>query len=149
MRNPPYPHSAPASAPDSAATRGSGAQASNAQAVNTHIRRAISRLLEVLDQETAALRDRTPIDLKDSNNRKAHGLLELDRAAAMLEGMPPDGATLALLRELREKLDTNSRVLGIHIDAVREIASIIAESIREAESDGTYTPACRGKGPAP
>lgn len=110
------------------------------------IQRAVRRLIEIVDQETIALRDNAASDLSDFNARKAHGLLELDRAATLLKGAQPDAATMALLRELRAKLDANSRVLAMHIEAVREIAGVIADTIREADSDGTYTNAYRSKG---
>jgi hypothetical protein len=105
--------------------------------------------MDVVDQETAALRDRAAIDLTEYNNRKAHGLLELDRAVSIAEGVTLEAATVALVGELREKLNANSRVLAVHIEAVREVAGIIADTIREAESDGTYTHAYRSKGQAP
>jgi hypothetical protein len=110
------------------------------------IQRAVRRLIEVVDQETAALRERTATDLTDFNARKSHGLLELDHAAGLLNGAQPDSGTLVLLRELRDKLDANSRTLAMHIEAVREIAGVITDTIREADSDGTYTNAYRSKG---
>jgi hypothetical protein len=110
------------------------------------IQRAVRRLVEVVDQETAALRDHAATDLTEFNARKAHGLLELDHAASLLRGEQPDAATLVLLRELRDKLDANSRTLSMHIEAVREIAGVITDTIREADSDGTYTNAYRSKG---
>jgi hypothetical protein len=38
-----------------------------------------------------------------------------------------------------EALRRNQRLLKVHIDAVREVSSIIVDSIRQAESDGTYS----------
>lgn len=110
------------------------------------IMRAVIRLIEVVDQETIALRDHTATNLSEFNARKAHGLLELDRAVTLLNGAQPSTAIMALLRELRDKLDANSRMLSMHIEAVREIAGVIADTIREADSDGTYTNAYRSKG---
>lgn len=155
MRNMP-PFAAPAREPGGSgggpsAGTASAAPARNvdAQAVNNHIQRTVTRLMEVVDEETAALRDRKPVDLREYNNRKAHSLLELDRAMTIAEGVTLEASTLALIAALRDKLNANSRVLGVHIEAVREVATIIADTIREAESDGTYTHAYRSKGPAP
>jgi hypothetical protein len=47
---------------------------------------------------------------------------------------------------LRAKLDINSAVLRLHLDAVREISSAMAEAIRAADSDGTYSRPLGGKG---
>jgi hypothetical protein len=102
--------------------------------------RVIERLEEVVEQETAALRSRRAIDLKDFNNRKSQGLLELNRALRGLDGPPKDKGVLARLAGLRAKLDVNRAVLEMHLAAVREVATVLADAIRDAESDGTYSP---------
>lgn len=122
-----------------------GGKTTDTAGVIACIQRAVTRLIEVVDQETAALRNRTPIDHKEFNSRKAHGLLELDRALGLLGDHKPDDETLRMLSVLREKLELNRQVLAIHVQAVREVAAIIAETIREADSDGTYTRPLRGK----
>jgi hypothetical protein len=108
---------------------------------------AIKRLVEVVDQETAALRERKPIDLNLFNNRKSQGLLELDRALRLLDGADPGELTKSALRDLRQKLETNRQVLDTHLEAVREVAAIIADAIRNVESDGTYSVSFRSKDP--
>jgi len=102
--------------------------------------RVIERLEEVVDQETAALRNRTAIDLKDFNNRKSQGLLELNRALRGLDNPPKDRTVTTRLAGLRAKLDVNRAVLETHLAAVREVATVLADAIRDAESDGTYSP---------
>jgi hypothetical protein len=119
---------------------------SDIQSMLSVIQAAVTRLIEVVDQETIALRTTPSSDLKDFNARKAHALLDLDRATRSLKGVRPDEATLRLLASLREKLDLNQHVLSMHIEAVREIAGVIADTIREADSDGTYTHSYRSKG---
>ena len=111
------------------------------------VEKAIARLEDVLDQETTALRARGAIDLKSFNNRKSHGLLDLSRALRVYEGTEPDALLRARLSGLRQKLEENRRVLKIHLDAVRENAAVIADAIREAESDGTYTAGIRSEAP--
>ena len=122
------------STPQSASPRPNGlgvaAKPAEGPAVaNVPLERAIERLEEVVDQETTALRSRAAIDLKDFNNRKSQGLLELNRA---LRGF--------------DKLDVNRAVLKTHLEAVREVATILADAIRDAESDGTYSPSMRDGG---
>jgi hypothetical protein len=111
--------------------------------------KAIKRLTDVVDQETMALRDRKPIDLIQFNNRKTQGLLELDRALRLLDGADPGEPRKDALRALRLKLETNRQVLNTHLEAVREVATIIADAIRNVESDGTYSFTFRSKGPEP
>jgi hypothetical protein len=103
------------------------------------IERAIEYLGAVVDQETNALRTRVHVDLAEFNNRKNQGLLELNRA---LRALDPGGATqpiAARLVDLRAKLDVNRALLKTHMEAVREVASIVAEAIRDSDSDGTYS----------
>jgi hypothetical protein len=110
---------------------------------------AIRRLVDVVDQETAALRERKPIDLTSFNNRKGQGLLELDKALRQFGGVDPGEPLKNALRALRQRLETNRQVLNTHLEAVREVAAIIADAIRSVESDGTYSLNFRSKGPEP
>jgi hypothetical protein len=107
---------------------------------------AIERLEEAVEQETAALRNRAGADLREFNDRKSQGLLELTRAMRHIEGVPgPELATR--LGRLRAKLEINSAQLKMHLEAVREISAVMADAMRNAESDGTYTRSIRtGRG---
>lgn len=128
---------------------GGSARGPEDPAVAALLEAAMRRLEETVDMETAALRNRQPIDLNEFNTRKNQGLLELDRALRMLGGAQPSESMLAHLGRLHRKLDVNREVLKIHLEAVREVAAIIAEAMRSADSDGTYSLAFRSKGPAP
>lgn len=101
--------------------------------------RTIERLEETLEQETAGLRARTPVDLKDFNNRKTHGLLELTRVMRHLDRGALSPPVAARLSALRITLEVNQRVVKMHLEAVREVSAIVADAIRDAESDGTYS----------
>lgn len=105
---------------------------------------AINRLEAVLAGETLALRDNRRIDLGEISNRKNQSLLELTRIA---RGIEP-GSISTDLRErlgtLRARLDDNSRVLQLHMEATDEIAGLISRSLADAESDGTYAASARG-----
>jgi hypothetical protein len=117
--------------------------------VRNAIEAAVNRLADILDEETVALRDHTPIDLKASNDRKSLGLIELNRVLHLMESMRPAPETKQILERLSAKLDANRHFLKLHLDAVREVAAIIAHTIREADSDGTYSSAFRSKGHTP
>ena len=116
---------------------GDGAAASSA------FERCIERLETVVDQETAALKGHAATDLREFNNRKSQGLLELSRSLRYFQGATPSNAVLARLAGLRTKLDANQAVLKLHLEAVREVSTIMADAIRDAESDGTYSPSVR------
>jgi hypothetical protein len=128
--------------PSDGARKPAAARGADEKSANVILENAVRRLEETVEQETAALRSRTPIDLNEYNNRKSQGL-------RMLGESQPSEEMKGALRSLRDKLDLNREVLKTHLDAVREVAGLIAESIRNADSDGTYTFPFRSKGQAP
>jgi flagellar biosynthesis/type III secretory pathway chaperone len=123
----------PASWP-SAAPSGQPAPASARMALKS----AVVRLIQVLDRETTALRRREPVDMDDLCDRKNQALLELSRIAQRFDSDTMDAELRPMLAQLREKLDENRSVLTLHLQAVQEVAEILAAAIRDADSDGTY-----------
>jgi hypothetical protein len=105
---------------------------------------AIARLEGVIDEETAALQSRRHIDLDGTSRRKNRGLLELVRSTRGVGDLQRDPRIADRLTELRHKLERNRSLLQMHLDAVREVSAIIARTIREAESDGTYSEVAPG-----
>ena len=104
---------------------------------------AVARLERLLDQETAALREHKLVALDEFNQKKSHGLLELRRTIGATCRLTFESFGLdpkPILARLRGKLQSNLIVLQTHLDAVAAIAAIIARTIEEQESDGTYTP---------
>lgn len=110
---------------------------------------AINRVAGIVDEETAALRKGGEADFKAFNTRKSLGLVELTRVLRLMDGAPLDPATGRLLKSLGTKLEANQKILKLHMEAVGEVASIISRSIREADSDGTYSITFRSKEQAP
>lgn len=99
----------------------------------------VDRVEAVLDAETDALSRHQPVDLVDLGCRKRQGLLELNRIMRALAGKERQDEVRDRLAQLASKLERNRRTLDIQLRAVREISDIIAGSLREAESDGTYS----------
>jgi flagellar biosynthesis/type III secretory pathway chaperone len=99
---------------------------------------ALTRLEEVISEETMALEARHSIDLQEFNRRKSRSLLELTR---IIRGLPTnimDDGLRQRLDRLRLGLNRNKELLRIHLAAAQEIAEVLAGAIGEAESDGTY-----------
>lgn len=139
MQRPSYPAQDPApSVPPLAAVPGMPAGAS---APVTMLEISIQRLEEIVDQETAALKARESIDLKAFNDRKSQALLELSRWMRNMASVGANQALAARIGTLKEKLAVNQAVLKLHLEAVREISTSMADAIRQSESDGTYTQA--------
>lgn len=106
---------------------------------NASILNVIERLKVTIDEETSGLELRAPVDLDGFGRRKNRGLLELTRAMRMTQDVETDPRVVACLTGLRASLVRNQAALQIQLDAVREVSSIIARSIQEVESDGTYS----------
>ena len=79
------------------------------------------------------------LDFDAFSQRKNRGLLELTRAMRLMQGVGRDPRVVPHLTRLRASLVRNQAALQIHLDAVREVSAIIAKSIQEVESDGTYS----------
>lgn len=97
------------------------------------------RLEAVLDHETEALRRNRACDLADTCGRKRQGLLELTRFLPSLATAEEREGARGRLGRLDAKLALNRQVLDVQIGAVRRVADIIARTLRDAESDGTYS----------
>lgn len=110
-----------------------------AHAARNAIDQTMQRIEMLIERETEALRSRSAIDLKELSNGKNQALLELGLAARALEGIPLEEELVARLKALRGKLETNRAVLRMHLDAVREVANIVAATIQHSEWDGTYS----------
>ena len=122
----------------------------NAVALWSSVESAVARLEEAVEQETASLQAQAGIDLRVFHDRKSQGLLELTRAMRHIEGSSPAPSLLNRLASLRSKLEANSAVLRLHLEAVREVFAVMADAMREAESDGTYArPLPNGPGKMP
>lgn len=100
---------------------------------------AIERLKATIDKETVKLEIRETVDFEAFSQRKNRGLLELTRAMRLTQGAALDPRVVPHLVDLRASLVRNQAALQIHLDAVREVSAIIARSIQEVESDGTYS----------
>lgn len=100
---------------------------------------SMQRLEQIVDEETTALTARHAIDLDEINRRKSRSLLELTRLSRALPGRVVGGDLGAHFERVAGKLQRNHDLLRLHLTAAQEIASLIAETMRAAESDGTYS----------
>lgn len=106
----------------------------------------IAAIQAVVEEETAALNSRKQVDFDSFTQRKSQGLLELNRAMKSLSAIADHPTVIERLARLREKLAINQATLQLHLDAVREISTLMANAIRESESDGTYSQSIRSPG---
>ena len=98
------------------------------------------KVSKLISEETRNLSRFQATDLRGNNRRKQQGLVDLDRALRGLRGRPLPPEADRAIGELRRELDDNLHVLSLHLSAMSEVADLIADVIRKAESDGTYGP---------
>lgn len=101
----------------------------------------VDRVEGVVEAETEALTRNLPADMTELGNRKRQGLLELSRALKAAAAAGPRAEIRDRLARFAARLERNRLVLGTQLLAVREIAEIIAQTLQEADSDGTYSAA--------
>jgi hypothetical protein len=108
-------------------------------ATRSTIVKILQRVEKLVDQETMALKSRAPIDYREFNNGKSQALLELNLAIRSLGAATLDAELIERLKGLRGKLENNRVVLRMHLEAVREIANVVSETIKDSDWDGTYS----------
>lgn len=115
------------------------ARSATADAVLGAVYAVIDRLQGVVMAETDALTRRVPIDVDAVTRQKRQGLLELSRLMRAMPAVGQKEEARARLATLAEALDRNQAALDVQLRAVRDVAAIVAQVMREADSDGTYT----------
>jgi glutamine synthetase type III len=105
----------------------------------------VRRIEEAVEAETAAIRTDVNFDIKASNARKSRYLYELNRATRGLDVARLGPETRTSLSRLREKLEINEQAILAHMNAVREVATMLQNAIQHAENDGTYSAQQFGK----
>jgi len=100
---------------------------------------AILKLIEVVEDENAALRNHQIVTHAGFTDRKNQALREL--MAAQRSESPQRAASFLrhLLQQLSAALHINGELLKLHIGAVGELSDIIIGGLRDADSDGTYS----------
>lgn len=112
---------------------------SSAVAVRGQLASALSRLGELLDEETTALQQSRIVDHTVFAARKDMIAFELGALARLAASVVPDDGLRLAYNNLSCKLEQNRKLLQIHIGASRQIALLLNEVMKAAESDGTYS----------
>lgn len=99
----------------------------------------LSRLEAVVDAENAAIGQDPDFDVSRSNSIKSRCLYEM---TMLFNGIRPDDLEpehKQHLETVREKLKINNTKVKAHMEAVRDIAEMIKETVAAWEADGTYS----------
>ena len=108
-------------------------------------RNTMEHIEAALVQEMASLQAHQFGDIKDFNDQKSRGLLEVTRAARGITPGMLDADDRERLRRLRARLEENQHLLLAHLNAAREIAEVVSAAMHASESDGTYTARMNGR----
>ena len=109
--------------------------------------RAIQRTHATIEEENDVLASGAAADLGDFRRRKDLCLLDLSRRAPAFVHPPDDPELMAALRDLKEAIIHNQKMLRCHVNAARRVSAIIMKAISEEESDRTYSSALTWKAP--
>jgi hypothetical protein len=127
-------------------SNGRGLVAGGTRAAVDACLRAIERIEQVIEQETQALKGHQTVGLGDFNHRKSHGLLELSRAVRHLNEGDSRQYLAEPLGRLQARLAENSAALLTYLRAVQDVSTLVARTIHDGESDGTYSATVRFPG---
>lgn len=100
---------------------------------------ALLRLIDTVEEENSILHRQEIVSHASFTDRKNQALRELMAAQRREPAVGKDSDLHPLLRRLSRILEDNGRLLKLHIAAVGEISDVIVGSLREADSDGTYS----------
>jgi hypothetical protein len=100
---------------------------------------ALMKLIDVIEEENAALRQHWIGTHANFTDRKNQALRELMAAQRSVLTSTAREACEPLLQRLSGGLSENARLLKLNIAAVGEISDILINGLREADSDGTYS----------
>ncbi|MFT3988547.1 hypothetical protein [Aestuariivirga sp.] len=97
----------------------------------------LTRLKDTIVKETEGLSGgAVQANIAETKTHLLRDLMTMERNPP-----PPEARKILapLLGEVRAALARNQSVLKAHMEAVASVSSIIVDSIRKAESDGTYS----------
>ncbi len=114
-----------------------------ASATGSALGGAIAKLLDMVEEENALLQQQQIVTHGVYTDRKNQALRELLAAQRLEMTSAARQEARPVLQRLSQALQLNARLLKHHIAAVGEISDLIVVSLKDAESDGTYT---RGSG---
>ena len=115
-------------------------------AVSSALGTAITRLIELVDEENSLLLRQQVLSHSGYTDRKNQALRELLIAQRREMTDVARSDLRPVLQRLSAVLQVNARLLKHHIAAVGEVSDIIVGSLKDADSDGTYSRSSRMQG---
>lgn len=116
-----------------------GTEVMEAMSNDNRIQSVLGRLETIIDNENEKIGKDPNFDLKVSNAHKSRCLYELTMLSRDTPHEEIAAGYINQVRAIKEKLATNARRVEAHLNAVRAVADLLKNAIREADTDGTYS----------
>jgi hypothetical protein len=116
-----------------------GAEKMEIVSTDYRIKTVLGRLEMIIDNENQRIGADPEFDLKVSNAHKSRCLYELTMLFRGTDLKQLAASHLDQMHGLKSKLALNARRVEAHLHAVRAVADLLKNAVREADGDGTYT----------
>lgn len=103
------------------------------------IKTVLGRLEMIVDNENDRIGKDPQFDLKVSNAHKSRCLYELTMLFRSTSPQELAVNHIEQMHALKVKLALNARRVEAHLNAVRTVADLLKNAVRDADGDGTYT----------
>jgi hypothetical protein len=103
------------------------------------IKTVLGRLEMIVDNENERIGKDPQFDLKVSNAHKSRCLYELTMLFRSTSPQELAVNHIEQMHALKVKLALNARRVEAHLNAVRTVADLLKNAVRDADGDGTYT----------
>ena len=103
------------------------------------IRTVLGRLETIIDNENDNIGSDPHFDLPTSNAHKSRCLYELTMLFRDTDPRELAVGYAEQMHALKKKLAINARRVEAHMNAVRAVADLLKNAVREADGDGTYS----------
>lgn len=103
------------------------------------IKTVLGRLEMIIDNENQRIGHDPEFDFKVSNAHKSRCLYELTMLFRSSDPKELANNHVDQLHALKAKLKVNARRVEAHLNAVRTVADLLKNAVRDADGDGTYT----------
>ena len=103
------------------------------------IKTVLGRLEAIIDNENQRIGKDPEFDLKVSNAHKSRCLYELTMLFRDTDPRELAVGYVEQMHALKKKLAINARRVEAHMNAVRAVADLLKNAVREADGDGTYS----------
>ena len=103
------------------------------------IQSVLGRLERIIDNENQRIGKDADFDLKVSNAHKSRCLYEL---AMLFRDTDPKELAKGYIEQmhgLKKKLALNAQRVEAHMNAVRAVADLLKNAVKDADADGTYS----------